>query len=452
MSAPRRSPRRRWLGLPPCIALGFGVALASLVAAGVASYVAFAERAAASRLVRHTAEARLAQKEVEAALLVSRTALEAYLSGGEPRHRERHLAALAKVQPAIETLERLVEQHPEERPRVAALVEDMAELRAEQAQLLALVDAGDVGAARGLEERGAGRQAFERTALALARLEADERGAHEERETAWSRSVLVSHGVVVAALFVLLCLALAGARLVRDEVGRRQAEADARARALAVQRRIMAVVSHDLRNPLTGVLAAGWALSRTDLPARASSLARRVVDAGTRMERLIRDLLDWSRLHGGAAIPICARGADLADVCRRAAEELPESGGGRIHVEQEGDTSAAFDPERMEQVVGNLLSNALRHGLPATPIRVRAVGTPQELRVEVENEGPAIPVEARAEIFEPFRQGPDGRGAGVGLGLFIVRALAEAHGGAVELHCAAGKTTFTVISSAACSW
>jgi signal transduction histidine kinase len=126
------------------------------------------------------------------------------------------------------------------------------------------------------------------------------------------------------------------------------------------------------------------------------------------------------------------------------ADELCDREASRVQVAQEGDTCAVFDPERMEQVVSNLLSNALRHGLPGTPVRLRAVGTAHELRVEVENEGPAIPPDARARIFEPFRQGPDGHGPGVGLGLFIVRALAEAHGGTVEFASASGRTTFVV--------
>jgi len=204
----------------------------------------------------------------------------------------------------------------------------------------------------------------------------------------------------------------------------------------------------DLWDALTGIgagyLAAGWALGREELSPRGEVLARRVVGAGTRMERLIRDLLDWSRMQGGAAIPIHPREADLAEVCRRMADELRDRDGARIEVEQRGDTSAVFDPARVEQVVSNLVANALRHGLAGGPVRVRAVGTAGEVRAEVENEGPEIPADAQAQIFEAFRQGPSGQLDGVGLGLFIVRALTEAHGGRVSLASAAGRTTFVV--------
>lgn len=162
------------------------------------------------------------------------------------------------------------------------------------------------------------------------------------------------------------------------------------------------------------------------------------------MERLVRDLLDWSRTQGGGAIPISTREADLHEVCQRIADEFRERGGNRIRVEREGDPRGAFDPDRIEQLVGNLVSNALRYAPPATPVVVRAVGTTEEVRLEVHDQGPGIPPEAHASIFEPFQQGPSGHGAGVGLGLFIVRAVAEAHGGSVALASAPGRTAFVV--------
>lgn len=438
------SARPRWLGLPTRIAFGFGAALLSLAVAAGASYAALTALAAASLLVRHTAEAQLAVEQIESALLVSRTALEAYVAEGERRHHARLLRAFSKVQPAVGSLQRISEQHPDEKPRIARLAADVDIVRSEHAQVLALVDGGDLQAARALAVRGLGREALERATRALEEIEKDEARAHQGREAAWSRSVLVSNVVFVAAVCVLLVLILLAARLVRDEIRGREAEAAARERTLVMQRRLMAVVSHDLRNPLTGILTAGWALARGDVSPEAVPMARRIVAAGRRMERLIRDLLDWSRMHGGAPIPIQVREADLHEVCRRMADELRDREGDRIRVVREGDTRAVFDPDRMEQVVGNLLSNALRHGPPGTPVRVRAVGTPHEVRLEVQDEGPGIPQEAHAEIFEPFRQGPGSHGSGVGLGLFIVRALVEAHGGGIDLDSAPGKTTFVV--------
>jgi signal transduction histidine kinase len=443
MPHPRFSPLR-WIGLPGRIAAGFAAALAALVAAAIASYASLGALASAGRLVRHTAEARHAIEEVESALLVSRTALEAYLVSQEPHLREHFLLSAADLDPALGALQRIAEEHPEAKPRIARLVEDVGAVAAEHAQLVALVAAGDVRAARALETKGAGRAALGRATLELAQLEADETRLHAGREARWERSVAVSNAVFLLALGVLFGLTLVAARLVRDEIHRREGEAAARERALEVQRRIMAVVSHDLRNPLNGVLAAGWALGREPLSPKGEALARRVVATGRRMERLIRDLLDWTRLQQGAEVPLQRAAADLADVCRRMADELRDRDGARIDVEEEGDTSAVFDAARVEQVVSNLVANALRHGVPGGVVRVRAVGTPDEVRAEVENEGPEIAPDARASIFEPFRQGPGGHGGGLGLGLFIVRAFTEAHGGSVELRSEGGRTTFVV--------
>jgi signal transduction histidine kinase len=101
----------------------------------------------------------------------------------------------------------------------------------------------------------------------------------------------------------------------------------------------------------------------------------------------------------------------------------------------------------MAQVVGNLVSNALHHGRPDTPVRVEVRDAGGEVRLSVHNEGESIPPELQAMLFQPFRRGTTGKAAtrSVGLGLYIVRQVARAHGGEVEVHSARGEgTTFTV--------
>jgi signal transduction histidine kinase len=434
----------RWPGLPLRIALGFGAALLSLAAASGASYVALQARSAASVLLRHTSEAQQTVEELEAAVLVSDVALRAYVEDRDPRHRELFLRASAKVLPALANLQRISEQHPEQKPRIARIAAELDAVRSAQAGISGLLTIGDISGARTLEAASPERGAIEHAIAVLGQIAEDERLAHEGREAAWRRTVVVSNSVFVAAVGVLLVLILLAARLVRDDIASREAARAERERALVVQQRLMEVVSHDLRNPLGAILAAGWGLARLELPPRAEPMARRIVSAGRRMERLIRDLLDWSRMQGGGSIPISTREADLHEVCQRIADELRSREGNPVVVEREGDTRATFDPERMEQVVGNLLSNALRYATAGTPVLVRAVGTPDEVRLEVHDQGPGVPAEVQSQIFEPFRQGPQGNAGGLGLGLFIVRAVAEAHGGLVELASVPGKTSFSV--------
>jgi signal transduction histidine kinase len=176
----------------------------------------------------------------------------------------------------------------------------------------------------------------------------------------------------------------------------------------------------------------------------ATAISRRIAVACGRMERLIRDLLDWSSAELGRPLQLCAREADLHELCARISDELWEPEGNRIRVEAEGNTRAIFDPDRVEQVIGNLLSNALRHAPAGTPILLRAVGAEREVRIEVHDQGPGVDPEARARIFEAFEQGAQRRGQGVGLGLFIVQSIVAAHGGRVEVNSEPGRTVFTV--------
>jgi signal transduction histidine kinase len=263
----------------------------------------------------------------------------------------------------------------------------------------------------------------------------------------WSVRGLVAWRVLLwSAVVSLVGVALWANRLVREEIRGRARAAQDREEALALQQRLLAVVSHDLRNPLCGILIAAWGLSRAGLAPQQDALARRIVGAGRRMERLIRDLLDWSRLHAGAPLPLARRDADLLEICREVAGELAPHDAARIQLEHEGDTRAVLDPDRLDQVVANLISNALKYGAPERPVRVRVAGDQREIRVEVADEGAGIPPDVQAAMFAPFWRGDhEHAGSSLGLGLFIVRTIAEAHGGQVDV--ASGPaigTTFAV--------
>lgn len=447
MSSPTPSAPRRWLGLPARLTVGLGLALASLVFAALFSAFALRARTRSAELVTHETASRLALEEIESALLVAHTSIDAYLGTRDPRHRQRHQRAWTKLAPAVEELERLVGAEPTELEQLRRLAPEVRIVRAEHAEALALADAGDFAGALALRRRNVGTGALERGKGVIEALELHEARETVAREVASARTVAVSNAGFLLAQGVLLVIVVLAARLVHVEIRAREENEAARARALAFQQRIMGVVSHDLRNPLTGILAAGWALARADLADPEALLARRIVGAGRRMERLIRDLLDWSRVHGDAEIPISRCDADLHTVCRRIADELGERQPGRIRVERVGDTRGVFDPDRMEQVVGNLVGNALKYAPAETPVIVRAVGEDGDVRLEVRDEGPGIPPEAAARLFDPFWRGrtEEGGDDGVGLGLFIVRTLVAAQGGTIRVDTAPGRgTTFVV--------
>ncbi len=220
-----------------------------------------------------------------------------------------------------------------------------------------------------------------------------------------------------------------------EELRRRSAE-------LAAKDRLIAVLAHDLRNPLAAVLAATSLLPRASVDPRVRTLANRVSRAGKRMNNMIRDLLEYARA-GGAALPISPAPVDMRDLCDELVEDFELAGSGpKIEVTNAGDTRGEWDRERIFQALSNLVGNATKYGAGKAAIHVQRSG--KEIEVAVHNDGPAIPVEVLPRIFEPFERG-DQDGTGLGLGLYIVRQIAHAHHGEVAVASSnEAGTTFTL--------
>jgi signal transduction histidine kinase len=165
------------------------------------------------------------------------------------------------------------------------------------------------------------------------------------------------------------------------------------------------------------------------------------------MERIISDLLSYTRTRLGTGIPIETRPADIGDLTRKVVDELvayhPDS---PIRVEAHGDLRGEWDPGRLEQAISNLLANAVDHGEPDTLVQVALLGEADAVRVEVANRG-EIPPGVVEHAFEPFRRGPDERGrksTGLGLGLFIAREIVRGHGGEISLSSREGETAIAL--------
>ncbi|WP_327344633.1 HAMP domain-containing sensor histidine kinase [Streptomyces europaeiscabiei] len=235
--------------------------------------------------------------------------------------------------------------------------------------------------------------------------------------------------VETAAALPLLATVLIGARrLGRREVRERQ---DTERRL----REFMAAAGHELRNPLTTI--SGYAeLARVGDPAyepmRQEALGRIATEVG-RMSTLIDELVLLTRLDLGQPLQLTC--VDLAQLCRDAASAARDCHPGhpvRLLLAP-GDHTVTGDPLRLHQLVANLLANARVHTPPGTTTTL-GLGTEDGYRViEVLDDGPGIPGELRARLFDPFVRGEETRAAGSGLGLSIVAAIATAHGGTVTL-------------------
>lgn len=204
----------------------------------------------------------------------------------------------------------------------------------------------------------------------------------------------------------------------------------------------LGVLGHDLRNPLGAILmSARMMLMQSSLSLEDRRSVARIARNGERMAALIRDILDYTRGQATGGLPIAPRAVHMGEVCTAMIEEVallhPER---RITLDASGDLRGAWDRERVEQVISNLLTNALTHGVG--DLRVVAHGNDDHVAISVHNQGAPIPPEQLPHLFEPFRRGANSR-VGLGLGLYIVSEIMRAHCGTVRVESAADTgTTF----------
>jgi signal transduction histidine kinase len=216
------------------------------------------------------------------------------------------------------------------------------------------------------------------------------------------------------------------------------------------ERQLIGIVSHDLRNPLNAItLAASVLLKREGLDERQEKNATRILHSAERATRLVRDLLDFTqaRLRGGLSLR--PQPTDLHQLAAAVVDEVqPTHPERRIELIRQADGSGAWDPDRVSQVIGNLLSNALHYSPPGSAVRVETRGVGEAVVLEVHNWGSVISSEALPRLFEPLERGAtQGERAdrSIGLGLFIVRHIVTAHGGTVSARSSAEEgTLFTV--------
>lgn len=228
----------------------------------------------------------------------------------------------------------------------------------------------------------------------------------------------------------------------------REQEQEAQLRAVLAEQ-LVGIVSHDLRTPLNAVLLGAHLLGGSKLSPAQARTVHRISSASKRASRLTADLLDFTQARLGGGLRITTSEIDLHAVVRECVEELrlawPER---RIEHCGAGTGAGRADPDRLAQVVTNLVNNALKYGAPEHSVTIRSSVGEAELSVDVHNRGVPIPEELLPRIFEVLHRGEQTAEAGsrsVGLGLYIVQQIATAHGGAVAVRSNADEgTTFTV--------
>ncbi len=233
------------------------------------------------------------------------------------------------------------------------------------------------------------------------------------------------------------------------EAGERLASSEAsllgERKTAELREQFIAVLGHDLRNPLASIDAGARLLQKTPLNDKATTIVAMMQNSVRRMSGIINNVLDLTRARLGRGIPLNRTRQPLAPVLDQVVAEFRTT-----HPDRAIETQLALrepvdgDHVRIAQLFSNLLGNALAYGAADRPVRVQAAADGGMFELSVANAGEPIPAAARERLFEPFARGdvrPDQQG--LGLGLYIASEIARAHGGRIEVASSDGETRFT---------
>ncbi|CAB3803090.1 sensor histidine kinase [Paraburkholderia fynbosensis] len=214
---------------------------------------------------------------------------------------------------------------------------------------------------------------------------------------------------------------------------------------------LLGMLGHDMRNPLQAIQVTASYLAALNAGERVSAAAARLIRSGARMQSLLDDFSDFNRSRLGLGINVMPTHVDLADVLADELDELravhPDR---KLELQVSGDSKGIWDGQRLQQLLQNLVLNAIKYGAQDSPVRVVVTGNATHVRIDVCNCGPAIERVTLAHIFDPLTRGANSQGTNdkagnLGLGLYIASEIAKAHHGAIEARSDGTETSFSVL-------
>lgn len=213
---------------------------------------------------------------------------------------------------------------------------------------------------------------------------------------------------------------------------------------------LLGMLGHDTRGPLNVIQMSATLLGRASSEASVSTAAARIAKSGAQLKALLDELIDFNRANWGLGIPIAPVQVNLAELFIDALEQLRTGYPGRaIDLEISGETKGRWDPHRVHQLLSNLVINALKYGDHDSDVSVTVDGIHEPVRFSVLNRGARIAPAVIDHIFDPLVRG-DNESSGtredgsIGLGLYIARLIARAHGGDISVRSDDTETAFTV--------
>jgi signal transduction histidine kinase len=225
-----------------------------------------------------------------------------------------------------------------------------------------------------------------------------------------------------------------------------QADLSSERRTAELREQFIAVLGHDLRNPLASIASGAALLGKSPLDAKGLEVVKLLQNSVKRMASLIDDVLDFTRGRLGGGLSIERKAQDLQPVLEQVVAELRSSHPDRtIMLTLQLPESVVADRQRIAQLLSNLVANALTHGARESPVLVEAIAAGGTFRLSVANRGNPIPPAQLDRLFEPFFRGTARTSQqGLGLGLYIASEIARSHGGQLSVQSTSDETRFTL--------
>jgi len=404
--------------------------------------------------VIHHRDMQATLSRLRATLVDAETGQQGFLLTGDPAYLERFNSCEERLPAILDETVRLAAADDPPRQRVVAELKRLSVVKvAEIRQTVDLYQSGEIAAAIAIVRDKDGKALMEQVRRIIAEVRSQEDKQLDER-TASQRARLDSAlwiaagaGIGLLALGVMLYV-------IHRDIARREVLENALREEARFQQEVLGILSHDLRSPLSAISMTASRLAAGERRGAEADAVRRIGSSAARMGRMIDQLLDVTRARFADGIPIDPKSeTNLSELVTTAAEEIRAAHpNAQIGVDALEDVRGRWDPDRLAQVVSNLISNAVLHGDGTVDVRVHRSDAVAIL--EVHNGGAPISAEILPRIFEPFRRAShttERRSQGLGLGLFIAERIVQAHGGTIEVRSTNVEGT-TFIMHLPCEW
>lgn len=421
--------------------LGFVVAIVLFVAASV-------RFAATSKAVEHTTEAKLAIAEMRLDIIRADKGAEDYAINGGADRKELFANARSSFSQNVGRVRALLADDTSQLMRLDEIDARITPRFDFQQSVIATRDSQGRAAALSMFEAYLNARGVEvRNALTEMNVQEDVVLAQQRKEGRQASIASIVAASLASVFFAFLVVFAWSARRAQEQekqtAAAKAAQLEAeneklteRAQVTIFQERFMAVLGHDLRNPL-GAISMGIDLLKREVSGEDKTL-KRMASSSQRMARMIDQLLDLTRSRLGGGIELTPAPMDLGKLTNDIVDELrTQRADALFHVESKGDLHGNWDSDRLAQVISNLVGNALHHGTADKTIEVVLDGTGKRVSFSIRNDGKTIPEPLRDVLFDPFRrgdrQGNSSKTAGLGLGLFISKEIVTGHSGTISV-------------------